>query len=179
MKKQTHVIILFIILFGGHHRCSADAVDDFIMNINPELKREKAIRLAVETTFEMQSKNNLKRILTLFSDSVTDLRIVAESIGLQKEKLDTIIHALGYNFAKDIVSEGVYDIEDIREYAEEIEGRGHTLTEVIEGMKLEIDLERRRERSKKIRQLLNAGFPPKIAEKAVKFEEKKLTNKDN
>ncbi|MDR4504263.1 MAG: hypothetical protein MRK01_05635 [Candidatus Scalindua sp.] len=172
MKKYRHSIILFIILFGCSQGSKADTIDDFIMNINPELKREEAIRFAMEKTFEMQSQNTLKRILTLFSNSAADIKIVAESIGLRQEMSDTIIHALGYIFAKDIVSEGIYGIEEIREYTAQIDADRQSFREIIEGMKLEIELRRRRERSKIIRELINAGFPPNIAEKAAELEEK-------
>jgi hypothetical protein len=86
--------------------------------------------------------------------------------------LDEIIHALGYILAKDIMSDGVYSIEEIREYAKLIEPKGIILNEVIEGMKLEIELRKWRHRNKLIRMLMDAGFPPRAAAIAIEKEEK-------
>jgi hypothetical protein len=72
--------------------------------------------------------------------------------------LDEIIHALGYILAQDIMSDGVYSIEEIRKYAKLIEPKGTILNEVIEGMKLEIELRKWRHRNKLIKKLMDAGL---------------------
>lgn len=91
---------------------------------------------------------------------------------MTKQQLDEIIHALGYILAQDIMSDGVYSIEEIREYAKLIEPKGTILNEVIEGMKLEVELRKWRHRNKLIRKLMDAGFPPKAAAIAIEKEEK-------
>jgi hypothetical protein len=70
------------------------------------------------------------------------------------------------------MSDGVYSIEEIREYAKLIEPKGKILNEVIEGMKLEIELRKWRHRNKLIRMLMDAGFPPRAASIAIEKEEK-------
>ena len=172
MKLYNSLIIVFVVLLSYANDSKADVMDDFIKSINPDLSREQAIRFSMERTFEIQSSDNLKRKLKLYLDSANDVTIIAKSMGLTKQRLDEIIHALGYILAKDIMSDGVYSIEEIREYAKLIEPKGKILNEVIEGMKLEIELRKWRHRNKLIRMLMDAGFPPRAASIAIEKEEK-------
>ncbi len=172
MKLYNGLIITFVVLLSYTQGSKADVTDDFIKSMNPDLSRSQAIRLAMERTFEIQSSDNLKRKLMLYLDSVNDVTIVMKSRGLTRPQLNEIIHALGYVFAKDILSDGVYSIEETREYAKLVEPDGIILNEVIQGMKLEIDLKKRRHRNKLIRELLDAGFSSEIATKIIKDEEK-------
>ncbi|MEE9604551.1 MAG: hypothetical protein V3V70_03180 [Candidatus Scalindua sp.] len=172
MKLYNSLIIVLVVLLSYADGSKADVMDDFVKSINPGLSREQAIRFAMERTFEIQSADNLKRKLKLYLDSVNDVTIVTKSIGLTKQQLDEIIHALGYVLAQDIMSDGVYSIEEIREYAKLIEPKGTILNEVIEGMKLEVELRKWRHRNKLIRKLMDAGFPPKAAAIAIEKEEK-------
>ena len=170
MKLYNGLIIVLVILLSYADGSRADVMDDFVKSIKPDLSRKQAIRFAMERTFEIQSADNLKR--KLYLDSVNDVTIVTKSIGLTKQQLDEIIHALGYILAQDIMSDGVYSIEEIRKYAKLIEPKGTILNEVIEGMKLEIELRKWRHRNKLIRKLMDAGFPPKAAAIAIEKEEK-------
>jgi len=172
MKLYNGLIIVLVILLSYADGSRADVMDDFVKSIKPDLSRKQAIRFAMERTFEIQSADNLKRKLKLYLDSVNDVTIVTKSIGLTKQQLDEIIHALGYILAQDIMSDGVYSIEEIRKYAKLIEPKGTILNEVIEGMKLEIELRKWRHRNKLIRKLMDAGFPPKAAAIAIEKEEK-------
>jgi hypothetical protein len=147
-------------------------MDDFIKSMNPDLSRNQAIRFAMERSFEIQSLDNLKSKLKLYLDSVNDLTIVTKARGVTKQQLDEIIHALGYVLAQDIMSDGVYNIEEIREYTKLIEPKGIILNEVIEGMKLEIEMRKWRHRNKLIRELRDAGFSPETAAKAIEKEGK-------
>ena len=170
MKLYNGLIIVLVILLSYADGSRADVMDDFVKSIKPDLSRKQAIRFAMERTFEIQSADNLKR--KLYLDSVNDVTIVTKSIGLTKQQLDEIIHALGYILAQDIMSDGVYSIEEIRKYAKLIEPKGTILNEVIEGMKLEVELRKWRHRNKLIRKLMDAGFPPKAAAIAIEKEEK-------
>jgi hypothetical protein len=172
MKLYNGLIIVLVVLLGYMDGSKADVTDDFIKSMNPNLSRNQAIRFAMERAFEIQSADNLKRKLKLYLDSVNDVAIVTKSKGLTGQQLDEIIHSLGYVFAKDILSDGVYSIEEIREYAKLVEPKGIILNEVIEGMKLEIELRKWRHRNKLIRELIDAGFSPKTAAIAIKKEEK-------
>jgi hypothetical protein len=172
MKLYNGLIIVLVVLLSYADDSRADVMDDFVKSIKPDLSRKQAIRFAMERTFEIQSADNLKRKLKLYLDSVNDVTIVTKSIGLTKQQLDEIIHALGYILAQDIMSDGVYSIEEIREYAKLIEPKGTILNEVIEGMKLEVELRKWRHRNKLIRKLMDAGFPPKAAAIAIEKEEK-------
>jgi len=172
MKLYNGLIIVLVILLSYADGSRADVMDDFVKSIKPDLSRKQAIRFAMERTFEIQSADNLKRKLKLYLDSVNDVTIVTKSIGLTKQQLDEIIHALGYILAQDIMSDGVYSIEEIRKYAKLIEPKGTILNEVIEGMKLEVELRKWRHRNKLIRKLIDAGFPPKAAAIAIEKEEK-------
>ncbi len=172
MKLYSGLIIVLVVLLSHTNSSKADVMDDFIRSMNPDLSRDQAIRFAMERTFEIQSSDNLKRKLKLYLDSVNDVSIVSKSRGLTNQQLDKIIHALGYVLAKDIMSDGVYSIEEIKEYAKLIEPEGIILNEVIEGMKLEIKLRKWRHRNKLIRDLINAGFSPETAAIAIEKEEK-------
>ena len=158
MKLYNGLIIVLVILLSYADGSRADVMDDFVKSIKPDLSRKQAIRFAMERTFEIQSADNLKRKLKLYLDSVNDVTIVTKSIGLTKQQLDEIIHALGYILAQDIMSDGVYSIEEIREYAKLIEPKGTILNEVIEGMKLEIELRKWRHRNRLIKKLMDAGL---------------------
>jgi hypothetical protein len=158
MKLYNGLIIVLVILLSYADGSRADVMDDFVKSIKPDLSRKQAIRFAMERTFEIQSADNLKRKLKLYLDSVNDVTIVTKSIGLTKQQLDEIIHALGYILAQDIMSDGVYSIEEIREYAKLIEPKGTILNEVIEGMKLEIELRKWRHRNKLIKKLMDVGL---------------------
>ena len=158
MKLYNGLIIVLVILLSYADGSRADVMDDFVKSINPDLSRKQAIRFAMERTFEIQSSDNLKRKLKLYLDSVNDVAIVTKSIGLTKQQLDEIIHALGYILAQDIMSDGVYSIEEIRKYAKLIEPKGTILNEVIEGMKLEIELRKWRHRNRLIKKLMDAGL---------------------
>ena len=158
MKLYNGLIIVFVILLSYADGSRADVMDDFVKSIKSDLSRKQAIRFAMERTFEIQSADNLKRKLKLYLDSVNDVAIVTKSIGLTKQQLDEIIHALGYILAQDIMSDGVYSIEEIREYAKLIEPKGTILNEVIEGMKLEIELRKWRHRNRLIKKLMDAGL---------------------
>jgi ADP-dependent phosphofructokinase/glucokinase len=158
MKLYNGLIIVLVILLSYADGSRADVMDDFVKSIKPDLSRKQAIRFAMERTFEIQSADNLKRKLKLYLDSVNDVAIVTRSIGLTKQQLDEIIHALGYILAQDIMSDGVYSIEEIRKYAKLIEPKGTILNEVIEGMKLEIELRKWRHRNKLIKKLMDAGL---------------------
>ncbi|MFQ5963317.1 MAG: hypothetical protein ACE5KZ_03425 [Candidatus Scalinduaceae bacterium] len=171
MKLYNGLIIVLVILLSYTHNSNADVMDNFIKSINPDLSREQAIRFAMEKTFEIQSEDNLKRKLRLYVDSVNDITIVARSIGVTEQQLDKITHALGYILAKDIMSDGVYSIEEISKYAKQIRPEGLMLNEVIEGMKLEIELKKWRQRNELIRRLMDAGFAPKDAQRAISIEE--------
>lgn len=172
MKQYITLIIVLVALLSYTNGSKADVMDDFINSINPDLSRKQAIRYAMERTFEIQSADNLKRKLKLYLDSVNDINIITKSMGLTEQQLGEIIHALGYVFAQDIMSDGVYSIEEIREYAKVIEPKGIILNEIIEGMKLEIELRKWRHRNRLIRQLMDAGFPPNAASIAIEKEEK-------
>jgi hypothetical protein len=172
MKLYICSIIVLVVLISYVDCSKADVMDDFVNSINPDLSRKQAIRYAMERTFEIQSADNLKRKLKLYLDSTKDITIITKSMGLTEQQLDEIIHALGYVFAQDIMSDGVYSIEEIREYAKIIEPKGLILNEIIEGMKLEIELRKWRHRNRLIRQLMDAGFPPNAAAIAIEKEEK-------
>ena len=172
MKLCNGLIIVLVVLLSHTYSSKADVMDDFIKSMSPDLSRDKAIRFAMERTFEIQSSDNLKRKLKLYLDSVNDVSIVTKSSGMTKQQLDEIIHALGYVLAQDIMSDGVYSIEEIKEYAKLIEPEGVILNEVIEGMKLEIKLRKWRHRNKLIRDLIDAGFSPETAAIAIRKEEK-------
>ncbi len=172
MKLYNGLIIILVVLLSYTDGSKADVTDDFIKSMNPDLSRNQAIRFAMERAFEIQSSDNLKRKLKLYLDSVNDVTIVTKSRGLTRPQLDEIIHALGYVFAKDILSDGVYSIEKIREYAKLVEPKGIILNEVIKGMKLEIELKKRKHRNKLVRELLDAGFSSETAVKIIKDEEK-------
>jgi len=172
MKLYNGLIIILVVLLSYTDGSKADVTDDFIKSMNPDLSRNQAIRFAMERVFEIQSSDNLKRKLKLYLDSVNDVTIVTKSRGLSRQRLDEIIHALGYVFAKDILSDGVYSIEEIREYAKLIEPKGIILNEVIKGMKLEIELRKRRHRNKLIRELIDVGFSSETAVIVIKNEEK-------
>ena len=116
MKRYRSLIVLMIILFSYMSSGYADVMDDFIRNINPDMNREQAIRFAMENAFEIKTNDSLKRKLKLFVDSVNDIKVLAQSMHLKKEKLDKIVHALGFSLAKDIMSDGIYSIDEIREY---------------------------------------------------------------
>ncbi len=158
MKLYNGLIIVLVILLSYADGSRADVMDDFVKSIKSDLSRKQAIRFAMERTFEIQSADNLKRKLKLYLDSVNDVAIVTKSIGLTKQQLDEIVHALGYILAQDIMSDGVYSIEEIRKYAKLIEPKGTILNEVIEGMKLEIELRKWRHRNKLIKKLMDAGL---------------------
>ncbi len=91
---------------------------------------------------------------------------------LKKEKLDKIIHALGFSLAKDIISDGIYSIDEIREYCSQIDPDKQKLKDVINGMKLEIKLRKNRHRNNLIKELIEVGFSQEVAEKAAFIEEK-------
>lgn len=158
---------MLVVLLSYADCSNADVMDDFIKSMNPDLSRNQAIRLAMDRTFEMQSSDNLKRKLKLYLDSVNDITIVSKSRGLTKQQLDEVIHALGYVLAQDIMSDGVYSIEEIREYTKLIEPEGIILNEVIEGMKLEIEMRKWRHRNKLIKELIDSGFSPETAAIAI------------
>lgn len=173
MKLYNGLIIVLVVLLSYADGSKADVMDDFIRSMNPDLSRNQAIRFAMERSFEIQSSDNLKRKLKLYLDSVNDLKIVVtRSGGVTKQQLDEIIHALGYVLAQDIMSDGVYSTEEVREYTKLIEPKGIILNEVIEGMKLEIEMRKWRHRNKLIRELINAGFSPETAAIAIENEEK-------
>lgn len=163
MKLYNGLITMLVVLLSYADCSNADVMDDFIKSMNPDLSRNQAIRLAMDRTFEMQSSDNLKRKLKLYLDSVNDITIVSKSRGLTKQQLDEVIHALGYVLAQDIMSDGVYSIEEVREYTKLIEPEGIILNEVIEGMKLEIKMRKWRHRNKLIRELIDSGFSPETA----------------
>lgn len=172
MKLYNGLIIVLFVLLCYVNGSMADVMDDFIKSMDPDLSRNQAIRFAMERAFEIQSSDNLKRKLKLYLDSVNDVSVVTKSRGLTKQQLDEIIHALGYVLARDIMSDGVYSIEDIKKYAKLIEPKGIILNEVIEGMKLEIKLRKWRHRNKLIRNLIDAGFSPETAAIAIEKENK-------
>lgn len=172
MKLYSGLIILLVVLLSYTGGSKADVTDDFIKSMNPDLNKNQAIRYAMERAFEIQSSDNLKRKLKLYIDSVKDVTIVTRSNGLTRPQLDKIIHALGYTFARDILSDGLYSIETIRKYAKLVEPEGIILNEVIKGVKLEIELKKRRHRNKLIGELLDAGFTSETASKIIKDEEK-------
>ncbi len=172
MKLFNGLIIVLVVLLSYADGSKADVMDDFIRNMNPDLSRNQAIKFAMERAFEIQSSDNLKRKLKLYLESVNDVTIVTKTRGVTKQQLDEIIHALGYVLAQDIMSDGVYSIEEVREYTKLIEPKGIILSEVIEGMKLEVELRKWRHRNKLIRKLMDAGFPPKAAAIAIEKEEK-------
>lgn len=167
MKLYNGLIIMLVVLLSYADCSNADVMDDFIKSMNPDLSRNQAIRLAMEKSFEIQSSDNLKRKLKLYLDSVNDITIVTKSRGVTKQQLDEIIHALGYVLAQDIMSDGVYSIEEIREYTKLIEPEGIILNEVIEGMKLEIEMRKWRHRNKLIKELIDSGFSPETAAIAI------------
>jgi hypothetical protein len=172
MKLYSGLIILLVVLLSYTDGSKADVTDDFIKSMNPDLSRNQAIKFAMERAFEIQSSENLKRKLKLYIDSANDITIVTKSKGLTRPQLNKIIQALGYVFARDILSDGVYNIEEIREYAKLVEPEGIILNEVIKGVKLEIELRKRRHRNKLIRELLDAGFTSETASKITRDEEK-------
>jgi len=172
MKLYHSLIILMIILFSYMDSGYADVMDDFIKDINPDMNREQAIRFAMESAFEIKTNDSLKRKLKLFVDSVNDITILAHSMHLKKEKLDKIIHALGFVLAKDIMSDGIYSIDEIREYSRQIDPNVQILKDVINGMKLEIRLRKNIHRNNLIKDLRDVGFSQEVAEKAAFIEEK-------
>ncbi|MCP4268724.1 MAG: hypothetical protein GY777_24615 [Candidatus Brocadiaceae bacterium] len=172
MKLYRSLIILVIISFSCMNIGNADFMDDFISNINPDMSKEQAIRFAMENAFEIKTNDSLKRKLKLFFDSVNDIKILAQSMHLKKEKLDKIIHALGFSLAKDIMSDGIYSIDEIREYCSQIDPDKQILKDVINGMKLEIKLRKNRHRNNLIKELIEVGFSQEVAEKAAFIEEK-------
>ncbi len=172
MKLYNGLIIVLVVLLSYTDGSKADVMDDFIKSMNPDLSRNQAIRFAMERSFEIQSSDNLKRKLKLYLDSVNDITIVSKSKGVTKHQLDEIIHGLGYVLAQDIMSDGVYSIEEVREHTKLIEPKGIILNEVIEGMKLEIEMRKWRHRNKLIRDLIDAGFSPETAAIAIRKEKK-------
>ncbi len=172
MKRHRSLIISMIILFSCMNISNADVMDDFIKNINPDMTREQAIRFAMESAFEIKTEDNLKRKLKLFVDSIEDITVLAQSMHLKKEKLDKIFHALGFVLAKDIMSDGIYNIDEIRKYSTQIDPHLQILTNVINGMKLEIRLRKNKHRNSLIKDLIDVGFPQEVAEKAALIEEK-------
>jgi len=151
---------------------NADVMDDFISNINPDMNREQAIRFAMENAFEIKTKDSLKRKLKLFVDSINDITILAQSMNLKKEKLDKITHALGFVLAKDIMSDGIYSIDEIRKYSIQIDPNMQILENVINGMQLEIRLRKNKHRNNLIKGLVDVGFSQEVAEEAAFIEEK-------
>lgn len=172
MKIFSRLIIVLIVLLSYVNSSKADVMDDFIRSMNPNLSKNQAIKFAMERAFEIQSLDNLKRKLKLFLDSVKDVTIVTQSKGFPEHQLDEIIHSLGYIFAQDIMSDGVYSIEETKKIAKLIDPELVILNEVIEGMKLEVEMRKRRHRNKLIRELINAGFSPETAAIAIEKEEK-------
>ncbi len=75
--------------------------------------------------------------------------MVLKTTGVQIRLLYVLLFSLQLKFQTgDILSDGVYSIETIREYAKLVEPEGIILNEVIKGVKLEIELKKRRHRNK-------------------------------
>ncbi len=158
MKQHRSLIIFMIILFSCMNISNADVMDDFIKNINPNMTREQAIRFAMQTASGIKTEDNLKRKVKLGVDSREDSTVLAQSMHLKKEKLDKIFHALGFVLAKDIMSDGIYSIDEIRKYSRQIDLNTQILKDVINGMKLEIRLRKNKHRNNLIKELIDVGF---------------------